>query len=101
MSISIERLSPSIVVLRFPQELVLEVATTGSFDHIEWRRNGDLSGHGGFFPHFSQFPHFREMYVKEPTITANLGVYEASLQHSLSGQTGVESVEFTVVTLGN
>ncbi len=92
-------MSPSTTILRVPEKLVLEVRVTGRYDFIDWVRNGNLQGTGNFNPTIQQLPHFNEIYVKQTTDAADLGVYEVDFV-SLSGLTPPPRVEFAVVAPG-
>ena len=74
-----ERVSHVIIILRPPQKLVIEVATSGSYIGIEWSKDGISQGTAGFMPPNSSFTHFAETYFSFPTNESDLGVYGASL----------------------
>ncbi len=94
-------MSPSTTILHVPEKLLLEVRATGRYDFIEWFRNGEIQGvsGGSFNPTVQQRPHFNEIYVKQTTSAADLGVYEIALL-SFSGLTPPPRVEFAVVVPG-
>ncbi len=92
-------MSPSTTILHVPEKLVLEVRATGRYDFIEWFKKGNIQGTGDFNPAVRQLPHFNEIYVKQTTNTADLGLYEIALL-SFSGLTPPPRVEFAVVAPG-
>ncbi len=86
--------SPSTIILRPPEKLVLEVRATGGFSFIPWTRNGALVS----IP-ITRFADFGETYVTGETTVSDLGLYEVRLA-LLSGQGGPSQVEFFVVEPG-
>ena len=95
--LSIKRVSPSIVILRLTDKLVLEVTATGRYNRIIWARNG-LVLEGVAFPNGSDhFTNFNEVYFTEPATMIDFGVYEV-LTHPIgaSGQIPDE-VNFIVI----
>ena len=86
--------SPSTIILRPPEKLVLEVRATGGFRFIEWGRNGAPVS----IP-LTRFAHFGETYVTGETTVSDLGLYEVGLA-PLSGQAAPSQVEFFVVEPG-
>ena len=98
----IEKLSPAVIILTPPEKLVLEVRAAGRYRFIDWRRNGEsfLSG-GTFQPEIPEdFPNFFEIYVREPTTTDDLGIYEVDLAEFQGQQAPLEEVEFIVISSG-
>ena len=73
----------------------------GRYNFITWNRNGaSFSSGGAFKPQIpEEFPHFFEIYVREPTNTNDLGVYEVDLVPS-QGQQAPEEAEFAVISPG-
>ena len=100
-TLTLESVSPTAIVLRPPEKLVLEVRATGRYNFINWKRNGASFASGGAFqPQIpEEFPHFYEIYVHEPTNTDDLGLYEVELVPSL-GQQATNEVDFAVITPG-
>ena len=94
-------MSPTAIVIRPPEKLVLEVRATGRYNFINWKRNGASFTSGGTFqPQIpEEFPHFYEIYVHEPTTTDDVGLYEVDLVPS-QGQQAPDEVEFAVATPG-
>ena len=94
-------MSPTAIVLRPPEKLVLEVRATGRYNFIEWSRNGaSFATAGAFQPQIpEEFPHFYEIYVHEPTTTDDLGLYEVYLVPSL-GQQSPDEVDIAVTSPG-
>ena len=91
----------SIIILRPPDKLVLEVRATGQYNLIEWRRNGVAFG---FFPDsafrvmlFQELPNFFEIFVREPTTRDDLGVFAVTLSPTI---TTTRIINFAVVEAG-
>ena len=70
-TISLERVSPEVILLRPPEKLVIEIKATGRYRRIVWHKNGFL------LPH--QFPNYNEILVYGTTTQDDLGLYEVSL----------------------
>ena len=100
-TLTLESVSPTAIVLRPPEKLVLEVRATGRYNFINWNRNGISFASGGAFqPQIpEEFPHFYEIYVHEPTTTDDLGVYEVDLVPS-QGQPAPNEVDIAVIPPG-
>ena len=94
-------MSPSsIIILRPPDKLVLEVRATGQYNLIEWRRNGfgfSIFPGSGFSITLQELPNFFEIFVREPTTRDDLGVFTAELSPSI---TASEVINFAVVGAG-
>lgn len=73
-NLTMQALSPSIIILRPPDELVLEIQTSGRFFALEWRKDGASSGFDA-----NSFAHFSEVHYVENTSAVHLGRYEARL----------------------
>ena len=87
-------MSPSTVILRPPEKLVLQIRATGRYNFIEWSVNG---GQPVFIP--ERFADFGEVYIRDNTTASDLGLYEVDLA-LLSGQTSPDEVEFFVIEPG-
>ena len=100
--LTIEKLTPTIIILRPPGKLEMEVRTTGQYNFIDWRRNGEsFTTNETFQPEIPQeFPNFFEIYVREPTTTDDLGVYEVKLVPFQGQQAPLHVVEFAVILPG-
>ena len=60
-------------------------------------RNGNPAGTGGFPATLDEFSNFFESFVREPTTTDDLGVYEADLQIDVRiGQIQIPDLQFVV-----
>ena len=94
-------MSPSsIIILRPPDKLVLEVRATGRYTLIEWRRNGvrfSLYPGSSFPVTFQEFPNFFEIFVRAPTTRDDLGVYSVTLSPTI---TTTDFINFAVVGAG-
>ena len=95
---TIERVSPSsIIILRPPDKLVLEVRAAGRYTLIVWRRNGvtfSVAPNTKFSLTFQELPNFFEIFVREPTTRDDLGVFTAELL------TTTDFISFAVVGAG-
>ena len=93
-----ERVSPSsIIILRPPDKLVLEVRATGRYDLIDWRRNGAAFFSSNFLVALQDLPNFFEIFVREPTTRDDLGVFAVTLSPTI---TMAEVIHFAVVEAG-
>ena len=55
---------------------MLEVKTSGRYVHVIWSRDGISLGTPNAPANVSEFTHFMEIFVREPTATSDLGNYE-------------------------
>jgi hypothetical protein len=80
-TMTIQAISPSVIGLRPPQKLVIEVMVTGQYLAIQWARNGSIRGipGGPFSPPEESFTYFGEVYFVEVTTEEDLGRYEVDL----------------------
>ena len=69
------RVSPPVIFLVPPEKLVLEVSASGGYSNIVWSRDGNALG-GAAPALLSEFTYFFEIFVREPTTTSDLGVYD-------------------------
>jgi hypothetical protein len=78
---TLQAISPSVIALRPPEKLVIEVMATGRYRAIQWARNGAIRGIPGsaFSPPQQSFTHFGEVYFVEETTVNDLGRYELDL----------------------
>ena len=97
----LERVSPPVIVLDPPEKLVIETRASGGYQRFNWIRNGILYSLSGLFHVVvpREFPNFFEIFVREPTTTDDLGVYQADLQIA-SGQIQAPDVHFVVTRYG-
>ena len=92
---TLETISPQVIVLNPPEKLVIETRASGGYQYYDWSRNGDPVNTGSFSATVAEFPNFFEIFVREPTTTDDLGVYDVDLQIA-PGQTQVPDLEFVV-----
>ena len=85
--VMLERISPRVIVLDPPEKLVIETRASGGYGQFDWQRNAVAFGTSPFIVTLPEFPNFFEIFVREPTNTSDLGLYEA--------EAGLE-VDFTV-----
>lgn len=99
---TIEAVSSSLVIIRPPEKLVLEVRATGRYSSTEWGRNGITAGQPLFPVSAQSFAHFGEVYVAETTTMGDLGVYEVVLDPAPdSGQRVPSRLRFDVISPGS
>ena len=76
-TVTIERVSPEVIILRPPEKLVIEVRTTGEYQVHFWFKNENLFGTTGnfqvMFP--DELPNFAEIFVRDNTTNDDLGIY--------------------------
>ena len=94
-----ERVSPEVIVLNPPENLVIETKSSGGYQWIDWVRNGNPVNSGGFSAVLEEFSNFFEIFVREPTTIDDLGVYEPDLQIAV-GQSQIPDVQFFVTRYG-
>jgi hypothetical protein len=102
-TLTIQAISPSLVILRPPEKLVLEVSLTGRYRLAQWARNGAIRLVMGstFTPSLESFVHFDEVYFVENTTMEDLGQYEIYVTAAIgSGQVAPDVVDVNVVSLG-
>ena len=92
-TLGLEAVSPSKVILRPPEKLILQVRATGRYNFIEWSVNG---GQPVLNP--ERFTDFGEVYVRDTT-ASDLGLYEVGLA-LLPGQASPTEVDFFVIEPG-
>ena len=94
-----ERLSPQVIVLNPPEKLVLEARASGGYRQVEWTRNGNRFTGVQSQPFTvtapDEFPNFFEIFVREPTSTNDLGVYDVDFFVN-TGQTQAPEPDFAV-----
>ena len=83
-AVTLERVSSEVIVLIPPEKLIVETSASGEYRQFEWSRNGTQLSLSE-----EEFPNFHEIYVRQPTTTDDLGVYEADLPPT-AGQTNVQ-----------
>ena len=90
-----ERISPAIIFLRPPEKLVLEMSARGGYNSIVWSRDNAVLGTSAAPAPLSEFTNFFEIFVREPTTTSDLGIYDVVY----SGEGGLGTI-ITVITEG-
>ena len=78
----LERISSQVIVLDPPEKLVIETRASGGYQQLDWMKNGNpfTTAQGQpFTVTLQEFPNFFEIFVREPTTTNDLGVYEVEL----------------------
>ena len=94
----LERVSPRVIVLDPPEKLVLETRASGGYRQFDWTKNNNpftTASEQPFTVTIQEFPNFFEIFVREPTSTSDLGVYEADLVLPGSGSQAPE-IDFAV-----
>ena len=98
---TLERVSPQVIVLNPPEKLVIETRASGGYQQYDWTRNDVPFGTGSFPAIIEEFSNFVEIFVREPTTTDDLGVYDVDLQIDVSiGQTQIPNLQFFVTRYG-
>ena len=92
-----EPVSPTTIILRPPEKLVIEVRTTGGSRFVGWSRNGRPLP---FLP--ETFVDFGEIYVKDNTSMSDLGEYRVSyvLDSGQAFSTAQARIQFFVIEPG-
>ena len=72
----IEKVSPTVIIIEPPEQLIIETRQSGYAYVTFWFRNGDLHGFGNFMPYsINEYFNFADIYAKLSTATRNLGTY--------------------------
>ena len=98
-TVFLERISPEVIFFRPPEKLVIEVKTRGRVLFVQWTINGNsFDGAVG-----ANFAYHREIYVREETTQADIGVYEVRVfPDPFTGQVLLPTeLEFLVTSPGN
>ena len=93
----LERISPEVIVLDPPEKLVIETRASGGYQRFDWQRNTipfTLTQGQPFTVTLQELPNFFEIFVREPTTTNDLGVYEVDLVINTGSQ--APEVQFAV-----
>ena len=90
------RISAALITLRPPEKLVLEVSASGGYSSIVWTRDGNTLGTSSAPALLSEFTHFFEIFVREPTTASDLGNYE--IAYSGAGGLGTTIIVIAVGT---
>ena len=95
-------MSPSIIILRPPEKLVLEITPSGRYFFPSWTRNGISFGASGFENTLSQgIVGFGDIYYSDSTAEEDLALYEVFLNPvPSSGQAPSDRITFTVIAPG-
>ena len=70
-----DRISPPVIFLTPPEKLVLEVRTIGGYSTILWSRDAKILESLADPTLHSEFTHFKEIFVREPTNSSDYGIY--------------------------
>ena len=95
----LERISPQVIVLDSPEKLFIETRASGGYHQFDWVKNGNaftLAQGQPFTVMLQEFSNFFEIFVREPSSTNDLGVYEVDL-HLIAGPQAPE-IEFAVIS---
>ena len=76
----------------------MEVRAAGEYYSVEWNKNGRLIQISSDDVRTS-FPHFSEIYLIEPTTSADAGVYEIFAQ-TFTGLGAPTGIQFVAIELG-
>ena len=101
-TLSVVAVSPSIIILRSPEKLVLEITPSGRYCFPTWLRNGIAFGSSGFENTQSRgIVDFGDIYYSDSTTEEDLAEYEVSLNPApSSGQAIPDRITFTVIAPG-
>ena len=96
-TVFLEGVSPEVIFLRPPEKLVIEMKATGRYRNVRWNKNG--------LPvTFTEanFANHLEIYVRDPTTTDDLTLYEVSLRAAdiLSQRNVPSELDFSVTPPG-
>ena len=73
-----ERVSPSVIFLRPPEKLVIELKASGRYSRINWIKDGVRVTPGNS----EEYPNYYEIFVRGTTTDSDLGLYEVQLSPS-------------------
>ena len=101
-TLSVVAVSPSIIILRPPEKLVLEITPFGHYFFTSWSRNGITFGSTGFESTSSRgIVDFGDVYFSDSTTEEDLAEYDVILHPAPnSGQATLDRVSFTVIGPG-
>ena len=100
-TLSAVAVSPSIIILRPPEKLVLEITTSGRYLFTSWSRNGVTLGNSGFGISSSRrVVDFGDIYFSDNTTEEDLAEYEVVLNPASSSDQVIDGVAFTVIAPG-
>ena len=101
-TLSVMAVSPSIIILRPPEKLVLEITPSGRYFFTSWDRNGRAFGSTGFRSTSSRgIVDFGDVYYSDSTTEDDLAEYEVFLNPApSSGQVVSNRITFTVIAPG-
>ena len=101
-TLSVVAVSPSIIILRPPEKLVLEITPSGRYFFTSWSRNGISFGASGFQSTSSRgIVDFGDVYFSGSTTEEDLAEYEVVLNPSPSSfQPIPDRITFTVIAPG-
>ena len=101
-TLSVVAVSPSIIILRPPENLVLEITPSGRYFLPSWSRNGIIFGNNRFKSTPSRgIVDFGDIYFSDSTTEEDLAEYEVFLNSApSSGQATPDRITFTVIAPG-
>ena len=102
-TLSVVAVSPSIIILRPPEDLVLEITPSGRYFFTSWNKNGRAFGATGFENTPSRgIVDFGDIYYSDNTTEDDLAEYEVVINPApSSGQAPLsDRIAFTVIAPG-
>ena len=97
-TVFLERISPEVIFLRPPEELVIKVKSTGRVIAVQWRVNGNSIPRSVL----EGFANHREIYFRKETSSSDIGLYEVDIFPDPFGQLLIPvELEFIVTSPGN
>ena len=94
-TVFLERISPEVIFLRPPEELVIELRSTGRVVGIQWTVNGVLI----LRTVLEGFANHHEIYFRKETSLSDMGLYEVDIFSIGQFRVPVE-LEFIVTSPG-
>ena len=95
-TVFLERISPEVIFLRPPEELVIEVKSKGHVIVVQWSVNGVQISNSAV----EGLANHREIYFRKETTSADLGLYEVNIFSIWQLQIPTE-LSFIVTSPGN
>ena len=87
--------SPSIIILRPPEKLVIEIESNGGYNYTLWSKQGKPSRASA-----ESYVHFGEIYYVANTTLNDLGRYRVAISPSVSTQIVPPDVFIDVILQG-
>ena len=91
-TVFLERISPEVIFLRPPEELVIEVRSRGRIIVVLWTVNGALNSV------VERFANHREIYFRKETTSSDIGLYEVRILTDPFGQLAIPADLSFIVT---